>query len=155
MFGRTRLFSPDGTGLRVLRDSLTGRFEPMIALCVQYRGTGQSMESDRQQLLMPGELLMVGPSARNEFLISGATLALEIPFEELGITVELARKASTRLPASPLFPLVSQHLLALHADARRRRTGATACGGRSNSPRSSSRRSSSRPHSTGDLPELR
>ncbi len=117
MFGSTRLFSPDSPGLRVIRDSPTGRLEPMIALCVQYRGTGQSMESDRQQLLLPGELLMVGPTARNEFLISGATLALEIPFEELGITVELARKASTRLPASPLFPLVSQHLLALHADA--------------------------------------
>jgi AraC-like DNA-binding protein len=117
MLGRTRLFSTDGPGLRVLRDSPTGRLEPMIALCVQYRGTGQSTESDRQQLLLPGELLMVGPTARNEFFLSGATLALEIPFAELGITVELARKASTRLPASPLFSLVSQHLLALHADA--------------------------------------
>jgi AraC-like DNA-binding protein len=117
MFGSTKLFSPDSPGLRVIRDSQAGRLEPMIALCVQYRGTGQSTESDRQQLLLPGELLMVGPTARNEFFLSGATLALEIPFAELGITVELARKASTRLPASPLFSLVSQHLLALHADA--------------------------------------
>jgi AraC-like DNA-binding protein len=117
MFGSARLFSTDSPGLRVIRDSPTSRPEPMIALCVQYRGTGRSMESDRQQLLLPGELPMVGPTDRNEFLFSGATLALEIPFAELGIPVELAQKASTRLPASPLFPLVSQHLLALHADA--------------------------------------
>jgi AraC-like DNA-binding protein len=117
MFGSTRLFSPDSPGIRVIRDGPTGALEPMIALCVQYRGTGQSIESDRRQVLLPGELVMVGPTARNEFLISGATVALEVPFEEMGITVELARKASSRLPASPLFRLVSQHLLALHADA--------------------------------------
>jgi AraC-like DNA-binding protein len=117
VFGSTILFSPDSPGLRVIRDSPSGQLEPMIALCIQYRGTGESVEADRQQVLLPGELLMVGPTARNEFRISGTTIALEIPFEEMGVTVEQARKASTRLPASPLFPLVSQHLLALHADA--------------------------------------
>ena len=35
----------------------------------------------------------------------------------MGVTVELAQEGCTRLPASPLFPLVGQHLLALHADA--------------------------------------
>jgi AraC-like DNA-binding protein len=117
MFGSMRLFCPDSPGIRVIRDSPTGHLEPMIALCVQSQGTGQSVEADHHQVLLPGELLMVGPTARNEFLVSGATVALEIPFDEVGITVELARKASTHLPSSPLFSLVSQHLLALHADA--------------------------------------
>ena len=126
MFGSARLFSPDSPGIRVIRDSPSGCLEPMIALCVQRRGTGQSMEADRHQVLLPGELLMVGPTARNEFLISGATVALEVPFDELGITVELAQKASRRLPASPLFSLVSQHLLALHAEADLVASSATA-----------------------------
>jgi AraC-like DNA-binding protein len=116
-FDSTVLLSSSSPGLRVIRESPSGQLEPMIALCVQYQGAGQSVEADREQMLLPGELLMVGPTARNEFLISGTTVALEIPFDDLGITVELARKASTRLPSSPLFPLVSQHLLALHADA--------------------------------------
>jgi AraC-like DNA-binding protein len=116
-FGSVVLFSPSTPGLRVIRESPSGQLEPMIALCVQRHGTAQSTEAGRQQLLLPGELLMVGPTARNEFDIAGTTVALEIPFDEVGVTVELAREASTRLPASPLFSLVSQHLLALHAEA--------------------------------------
>lgn len=117
MFGSALLFSPSSPGLRVIRDSPSGQLEPMIALCVQLHGRARSIEADRQQVLRPGELLMVGPTARNEFHIAGTTVALEVPFEEVGVTVELARRASKRLPTSPLFPLVSQHLLALHADA--------------------------------------
>lgn len=60
---------------------------------------------------------MVGPTARNEFATRGATTAIEIPFEDIGVTVELARQASNHLAASPLFQLVGSHLLALRADA--------------------------------------
>ena len=116
MFGSLKLFTPESPGLSVIRDSPSG-LDPMIALCIQDRGTGRSTEEHRQQLLMPGELLMVDPTARNEFAVSGATIAIEVPFDEIGVTVEVARKASTRLAASPLFPLVSHHLLSLRADA--------------------------------------
>ena len=108
---------PDGAGHSGPQGQPDGSTRADARTVRAVSGHGAIDESDRQQLVLPGEFLMVGPTARNEFLISGATLALEIPFEELGITVELARKASTRLPASPLFSLVSQHLLALHADA--------------------------------------
>ena len=117
MFGSTKLFCPESPGIRVIRESPSGQLDPMIALCIQNRGTGRSTEEDRREVLLPGDLLMVGPTARNDFLVSGATIALEIPFHEIGITVETARKASAQLPASPLFPLVSRHLLALRADA--------------------------------------
>jgi len=116
MFGSRKVFSPESPGMSVIRDS-PSRLDPLIALCIQSYGTGQSTEEVRQQLLKPGDLLMVDPTARNEFLVRGATIAIEIPVEELGVTVEVARKASTRLPASPLFPLVSHYLLALRADA--------------------------------------
>jgi len=125
MFGSLRLFTAESPGMSVLRDSPSG-LEPMIALCVQNRGTGRSTEEHRQQVLMPGELLMVDPTARNEFLVSGATIAIEIPFGEVGVTVEVARKASTNLSASPLFPLVSHHLLMLRADADLVSTSSTA-----------------------------
>jgi AraC-like DNA-binding protein len=117
MFGTVKMFSPDSPGLRVTRESAAGRLEPMIALCVQMRGSARSVESDRQQELMPSDLVMVGPTARNEFVMHGATTAIEIPFEDIGVTVETAREASVRLPASPLFQLVGSHLLALRAEA--------------------------------------
>jgi AraC-like DNA-binding protein len=126
MFGSMMLFTPETPGMNVIRDSPSGRLEPMIALCVQNHGTAQSTEADRQQLLMPGDLVMVGPTARNEFLVRGATTAIELPFEEIGVTVEFARKASTHLPASPLFPLVGHHLLNLRAEADLVASSATA-----------------------------
>ncbi len=124
-FGSLKLFTPESPGRRVIRDSPSGQ-EPMIALCMQDHGTGRSTEEHRLQLLMPGELLMVDATARNEFLVSGATIGIEIPFDAIGVTVEDARRASTHLPASPLFPLVSRHLLALRADADRVAGSATA-----------------------------
>jgi AraC-like DNA-binding protein len=126
MFGSTKLFSPESPGIRVIRDSPTGQLDPMIALCIQNYGTGQSTEEDRQEVLFPGDLLMVGPTARNEFLINGATIALEIPFDEIGVTVEMASRASSQLPASPLFTLVSRHLVALRTDADLVASSATA-----------------------------
>jgi AraC-like DNA-binding protein len=117
MFGSMKMFSPESPGIRVIRDARAGSLEPMIAFCLQRQGVGQSTEGNRCDPLMPGDLVMIGPTAPNEFLISGATIAVEFPFGEIGVTVETARTASTRLSASPLFLLVGQHLLALHADA--------------------------------------
>jgi AraC-like DNA-binding protein len=116
-FGALKMFSPDSPGMRVIRESASGRLEPMIALCVQMRGRAHSTENDRHQHLMPRDLVMVGPTARNEFVTQGSTTAIEIPFEDIGVTVETAREASARLPASPLFQLVGSHLLALRAEA--------------------------------------
>jgi AraC-like DNA-binding protein len=116
-FGSVTLFSPDTPGMRVIRDSPSGQLDPMIALCVQMRGSAQSTECDVHRRLMPGDLLMASPTARNEFVTRGATAAIEIPFDELGITVEVARRARANLPASPLFSLVGNHLLTLRADA--------------------------------------
>jgi len=117
MLGSMRLFSPDSPGLSVIRSSPTGQLDPIIALCIQNCGTAQSTDDDRQQQLLPGDLMMVGPVARNEFITRGATTAIEIPFDEIGVTVETAQKASAYLPASPLFPLVGHHLLSLRTGA--------------------------------------
>ena len=116
-FGSVKMLSPDSPGLRVIRDGASGRLDPIIALCVQMRGSAQSIETYRHQHLMPGDLVMVDPTVRNEFVTRGATTAIQIPFEDIGVTVEVARQASSHLAASPLFQLVGTHLLALRADA--------------------------------------
>ena len=89
----------------------------MIALCFQTDGIGLSLQDGKQQRLVPGDLLMIGPTSPNEFVIHGATAAIEIPFDEIGVTVEMAELASQRLPASPLFSLVTSHLFALRHEA--------------------------------------
>jgi AraC-like DNA-binding protein len=116
-FGSVKMFSPDSPGLRVIRDSASGQLDPIIAFCIQMHGSAHSIETSRHLHLMPGDLVMVGPTARNEFVTRGATTAIEIPFDDIGVTVELARQASIHLAASPLFQLVGSHLLALRADA--------------------------------------
>src|ERR1700691_5692176 len=55
-FGSVKMFSPDSPGLRVIRDSASGQLDPIIALCLQTRGSAQSIETHRHQYLLPGDL---------------------------------------------------------------------------------------------------
>jgi AraC-like DNA-binding protein len=119
MFGSTKLFCPESPGLKVLRTPTLGRLEPIIALCLQGRGTGRFRQEGQQWILMPGQVIMAGPTSPNEFLITGATSAFEIPFDEIGLPFETVRKASGQLVASPLFPLVTGYLLSLRREAER------------------------------------
>ncbi|MDQ1568907.1 MAG: hypothetical protein QOF96_3787 [Actinomycetota bacterium] len=117
MFGSTKLFCPDSPGLEVIRTPTQGRLDPIIALCLQDRGTGRFRQDGQQWNLMPGQVIMAGPTSPNEFLITGATSAFEIPFEEIGLPFETVRKASGQLAASPLLPLVTGYLVSLRRDA--------------------------------------
>jgi AraC-like DNA-binding protein len=89
-----------------------------------------SVEDARRQHLMPGDLVMIGPTSPNQFVIDGATAAIEIPFDEIGVSVETAALACERLPGSPLFSLVAGHLLSLpqRADAISSSVGAADVG---------------------------
>jgi len=117
LFGSTKLFCPESPGLDVMSTVPSKQLDPTIALCVQTQGTGLSVQDGHERRLVRGDLLMIGPTSPNEFLIHGATAAIEIPFDEIGVTVETAELASQRLPASPLFSLVAGHLFALRHEA--------------------------------------
>jgi AraC-like DNA-binding protein len=119
MFGSTKLFCPESPGLKVIRTPRLGRLEPIIALCLQDRGTGRFRQEGEQWTLMPGQVIMAGPTSPNEFLITGATSAFEIPFDEIGVPFETVRKASGQLEASPLLPLITGYLVSLRRDAER------------------------------------
>jgi AraC-like DNA-binding protein len=117
VFGSMKLFSPQSPGMDVVRGGPTRRLDPMIAFCVQTHGTGRSIEDGRRVALVPGDLVMVSPTSPNQFVIEGATAAVELPFDEMGVSVEMAQRACERLAASPLFALVARHLLSLRRDA--------------------------------------
>lgn len=116
-FGSTMLFSPTSPGLRVVRSPALEPMEPIIALLVQNRGTALFTEDGQSRQLLPGQLTMARPTSSNEFLLNGTASAFQVPFEEVGLTFDTARLASDRLPASPLFSLVSQHLLSIRHTA--------------------------------------
>ena len=42
----------------------------MIALCFQTGGTGLSVQDGKQQRMVPGDFLMVGPTSPNEFQVA-------------------------------------------------------------------------------------
>jgi AraC-like DNA-binding protein len=117
MFGSTKLFCPESPGMTVIRTPTLGSLEPIIALCLQGRGMGRFRQDGQQWNLMPGELIMAGPTSPNEFSISGATAAFEIPFDEIGLPVDTLRQASGQLVASSIFPLVRSHLVSLRHEA--------------------------------------
>jgi AraC-like DNA-binding protein len=117
MFGRMMLFSPDSPGLRVVRTPKLEPMDPIVALIVQTRGTAMFIENGRSRRLKPGELLMAEPTSPNDYVLSGTGSAFQIPFKDIGLSFESIHTASERLRSSPLFPLVSRHLLTVRQEA--------------------------------------
>jgi AraC-like DNA-binding protein len=117
MFGSVMLFSPDSPGLKVTRTPTLEAMEPIIALIVQMRGLAQFTQGGRRQDLLPGVPIMAGPISPNDFQLSGHTSAFQLPFDEIGIPLEIAARASERLTSSPLFSLVSHHLMWIRENA--------------------------------------
>jgi len=116
-FGDMLLFSPDSPGLKVTRTPTLEAMEPIIALIVQTRGIAQFTEEERRQDLLPGVPIMAGPTSRNDFQLSGHASAFKLPFDEIGVPLETAKRASERLTSSPLFSLVSHHLTWIRKNA--------------------------------------
>ena len=119
LFGRMMLFSPDSPGLRVVRTPKLEAMDPIVALIVQTRGTAMFIEKGRSRHLKPGELVMAEPRSPNDYLLSGTGSAFQIPFEDVGLSFESVHTASERLRSSPLFPLVSRHLLSVRQEAEK------------------------------------
>ena len=117
MIGDAKVFSPASPGLRVIRTPTLGPLDPIVALCLQDHGIGRFRQEGQQWDLMPGEILMAGPTSPNEFVIHGTTTAFEFPFGSIDLPYETVEKASRQLWASPLLSLVTGHLLALRSQA--------------------------------------
>jgi AraC-like DNA-binding protein len=116
-FGDMLLFNPDSPGLKVTRTPSLEPMEPIIALIVQIRGLAQFTQEGRRQDLVPGVPIMAGPISPNDFQLSGQTSAFQLPFDEIDLSFETAQRASERLTSSPMFSLVSHHLMWIRENA--------------------------------------
>lgn len=121
-FGDAVVFRNESSGIRLSRTPRQARqpAAPIIALAVQELGVGRHQQFGPRRAVPCGELLMTDRTAPYDYSWAGdgAARALNLPMEQLGLPVELIRQAGARLPASPLYRLVTNHITELtrHAD---------------------------------------
>jgi len=115
--GAPDLFRNEGSGIRLVRTTKHVRLgaPDRLALAVQVVGTGAFSQHGPQQQVRTGELMLVDLTSPYEFAWSGhgASLAFQIDYSDLGLSVETVRAAATRLPSSPMYDLVLHHLSGL------------------------------------------
>ena len=116
-FGNANIFTHRSTGIRLLRTAKLARQDgmPVIALSVQQRADGRMERQGRQQVVAPGELLVVDLSAPYDFSWAGdgAAGCLQIPYDHLGLPLDVVRRAAPRVATSPLYRLVTEHIAQL------------------------------------------
>ncbi|MGW0662015.1 helix-turn-helix domain-containing protein [Streptodolium elevatio] len=119
--GGARVLRTSSSGFRLLRTPKQSRksMSPMIALSVQTRAAGRHVQYAAEQLVPPGGLMIADLSAPYDFSWSGAggAATLQVPIDQLGVPVDVIRRAMTRLPASPVYNLVIEHVRRITAEA--------------------------------------
>lgn len=122
-FGDAVLFRTESSGIRMFRTPAQARRQasPIIALAVQELGVGRHEQFGARRWVPSGELLMTDRTAPYDFSWTGngAARALEIPLDQLGLPLDVIRRAGARLPASPVYRLVAGHIAELARDADR------------------------------------
>lgn len=112
--GGANVFTTRASGLRLLRTPRQARQDamPVVALSVQQQADGRHEQLARQEIVAPGELMAVDLSAPYDFSWSGdgAAGCIQIPIDQLGLPVDVIRRAVGNVRRSPLYRLVAQHV---------------------------------------------
>ena len=105
-FGPANLFTADSTGFRLLRTARHVRMEgtPVVALALQTTGAGRFSQFGADWLVGTGGLMLSDLTGPYAFSWSGwgGSRAFQVPYDQLGLPVDVVRRAGTRLSASPL-----------------------------------------------------
>lgn len=120
-YGQTWLFTTDASGFRLTRTPRHVRMEspPVMAIAFQARGRGEFVQLGHEQLVAGDDLMLVDLTAPYSFgcATGGGSRAFMVPYERLALPVDVVRRATPRLAASPLYGLVRTHLQRLCASA--------------------------------------
>ena len=113
-YGPAELFTADASGFRLVRTT-----RPVVALAVQPHGQGRFAQFGRDQLVGPRDLMLSDLTAPYSFSWSGTggSRAFQLHYDQLGLSVDVVRRASGRLRASPMHDLVRDHLRRLARSA--------------------------------------
>jgi AraC-like DNA-binding protein len=119
--GETRIFTAQSSGITMRRDHRTARgaSPEAIAVAVHGTGVGRHQLADRQRLVRTGDVMVVDVTRPFDFAWSGqgSSTSMQIPIAELGLPLDTVQRAATRLESSPLYQIVSRHLVELTRDA--------------------------------------
>ena len=112
--GDANVFTHRSSGIRLLRTDRLARRDamPVVALSVQLRAEGRIERARRQWLVPAGELLAVDLSGSYDFGWSGdgAAGAVQISFDQLGLPVDVVRRAVPEIRSSPYYRMVTGHV---------------------------------------------
>lgn len=121
--GNANIFISRSSGIRLLRTAKLARQDamPVVALSVQQRAHGHIEQHKHLQVIPPGEILAVDLSAPYDYSWSGhgAAGCIQIPSDQLGLPIDVIRRAIHRLRSSPLYRMVTDHITNLTRDPAR------------------------------------
>jgi AraC-like DNA-binding protein len=119
--GSASVFTARSTGLRLLRTPRQARQDaaPVIALSVQMLADGRHEQLGHRQIVRPGSLMMADLSSPYDFSWSGdgAAGCIQIPIDQIGLPIDVIRRAAANLRTSPLYDMVTSHVAHLARDA--------------------------------------
>ncbi len=121
-FGRTRVFTAASTGISMSRDAKAARdaSTEAVAVAVQGAGTGRHVTTAGQRMVRTGEVMVVDITRPFDFGWAGrgSSTSIQVPITDLDLPVDAVQRAADRLESSPLYGMVSRHLVELtrHAD---------------------------------------
>ncbi|MFC6015807.1 helix-turn-helix domain-containing protein [Plantactinospora solaniradicis] len=121
--GDVNVFTARSTGLQLVRTARQARQDaaPVIALSVQLLADGRHEQLGHRQIVRPGSLMMVDLSSAYDFSWSGdgAAGCIQIPIDQVGLPIDVIRRAAANLRTSPLYDMVTSHVAHLVRDAGR------------------------------------
>lgn len=120
-FGDTRLVRVDSTGFRLLRTEKQAREDicPTIALSVQTKSAVRHLQYRQEQQIPQGGMIVADIAAPYDYAWSGfgGCETLHVPVEQLGLSIDVVRRAMSGVRHSPLYNLVIGHVRRLAVDA--------------------------------------
>lgn len=122
-YGRASIFRAQMGGMRLVRSMEQVRSSPadVLAVAVQERSAARHEMYGEQRVVQKGDLMINDMNTSYGYAWSGrgASRALYVPLQDLGLSNEVIRGASRRLPASPLYPLLRSHINEMTDDGNR------------------------------------
>ncbi|PWW24867.1 AraC-like DNA-binding protein [Geodermatophilus normandii] len=120
-YGTAALLATDATRFRMVRTARHVARDDAAVVCLafQHRGRGEFAQLGHEQHVRDGDLMLVDTTAPYGFgcATGGGSRALLVPLDQLGLPVDVVRRATPRLRASPLHDLVRAHLQRIADDA--------------------------------------
>jgi len=120
-FGTSDLFSSESTGVSMVRDTKAARgaSPEAVAIAVQGLGQGRHEIGSRQRIVRTGDVMVVDITRPFNFgwTRRGSSTSFRVPIEELGLPLDAVQRAAARLESSPLYGMVSRHLVEMTRQA--------------------------------------